>query len=191
MRVKEQDINPVHSFDVADAVEYGSIEKALLIKEIRGLQVYKLRRNLDGWVYYSAQALAAKFPYMTRSSIDRRLRELVSEGYLEVEVRNKVKYDQTKSFRLPNLSVSIGENEQSTLPEMSNDTDQNEQPIPSLSSLTSPSEPSLASPFSTARSGSQLPKKPGQRGEESPAKERLRAALRSGDLGALKVVSGG
>jgi hypothetical protein len=189
--VKEQDINPTHSFDVADAVMYGSIEKALLIKEIRGLQVYKLRRNLDGWVYYSAQALAAKFPYMTRSSIDRRLRELVADGHLEAEVRNKTKYDQTKSYRLPNLSTSIGENEQSTLPEMSNDTDRNEQPIPSLSSHTPHSEPSLASPFSTARSGSQLPEKLSYRGEHSPAKERLRAALRSGDLRTLRAGSGG
>lgn len=184
--MKEQDINPTHSFDVADAVKYGSIEKALLVKEIRGLQVYKLRRNLDGWVYYSAQALAAKFPYMARRSIDRWMKELVDEGHLEADIRNKTKYDQTKSYRLPNLRICIDQDGQSTLAKMANDNGQSGQPIPSLSSHTSHSEPSLASPFSTARSGSQPPTKQGQRGEHSPAKERLRVALRSGDLRALK-----
>jgi hypothetical protein len=185
--LREQDINPTHSFDIADAVKYGSIEKALLIKEIRGLQVYKLRRSLDGWVYYSAQALESKFPYMKRSSVDRWLKELIADGHLEVEVRNKVKYDQTKSYRLPNLPISISQNEQSTLAKMSNDNSQNEQPIPSHTSHTSHTEPALTSPSKTARSGS----RPNHKGKHSPAKERLRKALETGGVRALKEAAHG
>jgi hypothetical protein len=107
----EQQVNPTHSFEVADAVKYGSIEKALIIKEIRGMQTYKLRNKGQGWVYYSAAALVAKFPYMKPQSIARWMGELVEAGHLEETIQNKAGYDRTKSYKLPEADLSISQNE--------------------------------------------------------------------------------
>lgn len=106
----ESQINPTHSFELADVEKYGSIEKALLIKEIRSMQVYKSRSGKNDWVHYSGQALAEKFPYMKARSIRKWLEELVGDGHLQTVIKNKIKYDQTKSYRLPELSTG------STLP---------------------------------------------------------------------------
>ncbi len=151
----EQTLNPTHSFGLADVEKYGSIEKALLIKEIRGMQVYKMRGGQSGWVYYSGEALAQKFPYMTGRSIRRRLEELVQDHHLEAEIRNKNKYDQTKSYRLPDIKVpeakkrmpgvnwgnrgpkddnDIGQSESSIGQSDQSIIGQNDQPIPSHSS---------------------------------------------------------
>lgn len=108
----EQQINPTHSFAIADVTKYGSIEKAIIMKEIASMQVYKQRTSKNDWVHYSGEALAAKFPYMKSRSIRRWMEELVSGGHLESAVKNKKKYDQTKSYRLPELST-VGQNDSS------------------------------------------------------------------------------
>lgn len=125
----ESQINPTHSFELADVEKYGSIEKALLIKELRSMQVYKNRNGKDNWVHYSSNALAEKFPYMKQKSIERWMTELVKEGHLEATIKNKHKYDRTKSYRLLELST-VPQNEESTFLKMRNDIPQNGQPIP-------------------------------------------------------------
>jgi hypothetical protein len=134
----EQQIDPVHSFNVEDAITYGSIEKALIIKEIRGMQVYKLRNGGQGWVYYSGAALSAKFPYVKQRSIERYMQELVDAGHLECEVRNQAAYDRTKSYRLPELTAeTVRQNGESTrqtdesVRQNGGSTRQNGEPIPS------------------------------------------------------------
>lgn len=141
--MKEKNINPTHSFNIEDVEKYGSIEKALLIKEIRSLQIYKLRNKGQGWVYYSASALADKFPYMKKESIKRWLNELIENNYLERKVRNKVRFDKTWSYRLTELSPvgqnepSIVQNELSEGSKTHHEKVQNEPTIPPLSSLSS------------------------------------------------------
>ena len=129
-----------HSFEIKDVAKYGSIEKALIMKEIKSLAIYKLRNNEDGWVYYSRNALAEKFPYMKPASIDRWMRELEKEGFLKSRIKNKFKYDKTKSYFPTELELekegvkmmsSIAQNEQPIA--------QNEQTIPSHSSSHSSS----------------------------------------------------
>jgi hypothetical protein len=129
MASKEATLNPTHSFELADVEKYGSIEKALLIKELRSMQVYKQRNDKTGWVYYSGKALEEKFPYMAARSIRRWLNELVESGHLETSIRNKKKYDQTKSYRLKELSTS-GQNVQSIGQNGQSKIGQNGQPIP-------------------------------------------------------------
>lgn len=87
-----------HSFELEDVERYQSIEKALLMKELRRMAIYKLRNGKDGWVYYSSRALEDKFPYMAKSSIKRWLEELVGDGHLLRRIENKLKYDKTYSF---------------------------------------------------------------------------------------------
>lgn len=99
----EQIITQNHSFAIADVFKYGSIEKALIMKEIKGMSLYKIRHDKSPWIYYSSSALAEKFPYMKSASIKRWLRELKNTGFLETKIENKVKYDRTKSY----LSVEI------------------------------------------------------------------------------------
>jgi len=92
-----------HSFEVEDVKKYGSIEKALIMKEIRSMNIYKIRNNLDPWVYYSRRALAEKFPYMSHQSIGRWLKELERDGHLLSRIDNKFKYDKTKSYLVKEL----------------------------------------------------------------------------------------
>jgi len=120
-----------HSFNIEDVFKYGSIEKALIMKEIKSIAVYKLRNGGDGWVYYSRVALAEKFPYMKASSIKRWMLELEKDGWLKAVIKNKAKYDRTKSYFPTELKgvetkkfPSIGQNDQSI--------GQNDQTIPPL-----------------------------------------------------------
>lgn len=176
----EQKIDPTHSFVVEDAIKYGSIEKALLVKEIRGMQVYKLRNSGQGWVYYSSAALEKKFPYMKKESIKRWLGELVDDGTLETTIQNKIKFDKTKSYRLPEISL-VGQNEPSWVKmnhrqvKMNRQTGQNEPTIPPHSSQSTPL--------------SRNSEKKEKRGVESPAKERIRLAREAGDWSLLKEMS--
>jgi hypothetical protein len=123
-----------HSFDVADVNKYGSIEKALIMKELRGMQLYKQRNGKPDWVYYSAAALESKFPYMQKSSIKRWMKELIKAGHLEAISKNKSKYDRTLSYRLADIVPSTVQNG------------------PSLGQ-TEPTIPSHTTPLSKAPSG--------------------------------------
>lgn len=114
-----------HSFEVKEAITLGSIEKALILKEVRRMAVYKVRVGKSPWVYYSASALSEKFPYMNGRTIERWLKQLVDDGYLVSQIKNKHKYDQTKSYTLPQFKDSI--------PQIADSTPQNDQPIPPLS----------------------------------------------------------
>lgn len=127
--MKETLVSSTHSFDIEEAKRLGSIEKAIILKEIRQMLAYKIRHEKEPWVYYSKRGLSEKFPYMTESSIDRWMRELENDGELISKVRNKFKWDKTKSYTVPNLEGSIAQNELSTT--------QNEPTIPSLSTSLS------------------------------------------------------
>ena len=96
--VDEQVVNQTHSFDISDAIRLGSIEKAILYKEIYRMSLYKIRNGYGPWVFYSRRALAQKFPYMSHQSVSRWLLELEKEGEVISTVNNKHKYDHTKSY---------------------------------------------------------------------------------------------
>jgi len=177
--MKEQTTNPTHSFVLADVERYGSIEKALLVKEIRNMQIYKLRNGGQGWVYYSSAALSDKFPYMKKESIKRWLNELVDAEVLESTIQNKVKFDRTKSYKLTDKSL-VGQNEQwmgQNEPSEGSKTHlqkgQNEPTIPPLSSLSTP-----LSNFDK-KQPKDINGRPDYRGVDSPAKERLREMIKN------------
>jgi hypothetical protein len=69
---------------------------------------------------------------MKRRSITKWLSELITDGYLESAVKNKVKYDQTKSYRLTEVVPTLAQiaNGQD---KTANDNGTNGQPIPPLS----------------------------------------------------------
>jgi len=113
-RKRIEDIRDVaHSFLIGDVERYGSIEKALIVKEIRSMNEYKLRNGKNPWVYYSAGALEQKFPYMAADSIKRWMRELAEKKHLLVDIKNKVGYDRTRSYLLPEYEGMVGQNDPS------------------------------------------------------------------------------
>jgi hypothetical protein len=90
-----------HSFDTVIAKHY-SIEKAILLKDLKYFCAYKLRNSQlkKGLplVYYSSAALEGQYNYMSAKSIGRWLNDLIKDGILFTCVANKVKYDRTKSY---------------------------------------------------------------------------------------------
>lgn len=146
--MKESKFEPTHAFLVDEAVRLKSIEKALILKEIRGMLIYKVRSGRDTsvhehsdgkkyhWVYYSAQALSEKFPYITLETVRRLLLQLEKSGEIVSGIYNKKGYDKTKSYTIPQISMFIPQNGES-IPQNGESEPQNGEPIPSLTtSLT-------------------------------------------------------
>ena len=131
-----------HSFDVELATLLG-VEKAIIyghllfyLEAIRAngpdKSAYHVREGADGkkyyWTYMSGEAFVKIYPYFTRASISRWLRELEESGMIfSNSTFNKSKYDKTKWYTLPTFfceetEPSIVQTEPSIV--------QNEQPIP-------------------------------------------------------------
>jgi hypothetical protein len=116
---------PTHSFEVDEAVRLGSVEKAILLKEIRRMAVYKVRAGKEPWVFYSGKMLSEKFPYLPQRSVERWMRELEESGELVSSIKNKMRYDKTKSYTLPQFKSIVAQNGEWSA--------QNGEPIPPLS----------------------------------------------------------
>ena len=92
----------MHSFEPAEAVEYGILE-AVLLSNIRWW-VSKNQANgkhyHDGrfWTYNSAKAFSTLFPYASQQQIQRALKKLEEAGALLVSEFNANPYDHTKWY---------------------------------------------------------------------------------------------
>ena len=150
--MKETILSPTHSFFIEDVFRYGSIEKALIMKEIKNMAVYRLRINKDPWVYYSASALSEKFPYMKGSSIKRWLKELEIDGFLKSRIRNKIKYDRTKSFFPTELEDLIDDHTMDQKLKSVGQNDQSTSQVDQSTSQVDPTIPSLSNPLSSPQS---------------------------------------
>ncbi len=100
----------VHSFYIEEAELHG-VEKAIILYNLRfWLEKNKANnKNLhDGyyWTYNSAKAFALLFPYFTASKIHRLLKQMEDDGLVVAGNYNKVAYDRTKWYSLPEFSVS-------------------------------------------------------------------------------------
>ena len=100
----------VHSFYIEEAELHG-VEKAIILYNLRfWLEKNKANnKNLhDGyyWTYNSAKAFALLFPYFTASKIHRLLKQMEDDGLVVAGNYNKVAYDRTKWYSLPEFFVS-------------------------------------------------------------------------------------
>tara|TARA_R100001377_G_C3156261_1_gene98104 strand:+ start:40 stop:837 length:798 start_codon:yes stop_codon:yes gene_type:complete len=98
-----------HSFCVNEAVLYG-VEKAVMLNNFRfWLEKNKANgtNNIDGfiWTFNSAAALAKLWPYLNAKKISRLLKELESAGALISGNHNKIGYDRTKWYSMPEYST--------------------------------------------------------------------------------------
>ena len=117
----------MHFFEVEEAVKHG-IESAILLSNIR-FWLTKNKANQshihDGyyWTYNSAAAFVELFPYMTKQSIARYLKNLCDAGVLKSGNYNEIKYDRKLWYTIPAefavkqpeaLNLAISQNETCT-----------------------------------------------------------------------------
>lgn len=94
-----------HSFSPYIAMHFNSVEKAIIIDEVKHwckVNERKGSNEYDGkhWTRLSSSDISEMLPYLKRDSIKRWLRELVKEGILMYCIDNKHQYDKTKSYRV-------------------------------------------------------------------------------------------
>jgi len=98
-----------HFFDVSEASKVG-VEKSIILANFRfWLEKNKANeKNLNGgyyWTYNSSKALSLIFPYWSAQKIARLIRELESDGLLVSDNFNRVGYDRTKWYSMPEYSI--------------------------------------------------------------------------------------
>jgi hypothetical protein len=106
-----------HSFDVDEAKLYG-VEKAIILYNFRfwlkknkanGTNVREKNGVFYHWTFNSAKALTELFPYFRLTSVKRWLNELEADGVIISGVFNKVHFDRTKWYTMPEF-ISIAQN---------------------------------------------------------------------------------
>ena len=139
-------ISPAIGIALKAEKQSAATEKGIILKEM----YYRTLSNklnekhfIDGryWVYYSASALAKKFPYMVSSSISRWMNQLAENNWFLVGNYNEKGYDQTKWYALntDKYDAAILNVMKTEIPISQNDKciSQNERPIPTtLTTLT-------------------------------------------------------
>lgn len=140
----------VHSFYIEDAEKYG-VDKAVLLYNLK-FWLEKVKANdkddhkHDGyyWTYNSAKAFAKLFPYYHERKIARMLQQLEDDGIILSGTFNKVAYDRTKWYSMPDFSIC--QNCQMKETEITNENDETVQPIPDSNTNNNPdSNPSTKS----------------------------------------------
>ncbi len=129
-----------HQFDTDDAVKYG-VDKAIIIANMR-FWLSKNKANKKHlhdsyyWTYNSAKAFAELFPYFTESKIQRLLKSMEDDGLIITGNYNKVAYDRTKWFTMPEYCIQQNDGIHSTV--LTNGIDNNVEPIPYFKPVTKP-----------------------------------------------------
>ena len=125
----------MHFFEVEEAIKYG-VESAILLSNIR-FWLTKNKANQshshDGyyWTYNSAAAFVELFPYMTKQSIARYLKNLCDAGVLRSGNYNEIKYDRKLWYTIPaEFAVKSPEALNLTISQNETCTSQNESSMP-------------------------------------------------------------
>jgi hypothetical protein len=128
---KKLSMNTVKYFDDDVAKDVGT-DAAIILHNIEFWQVKNKanKRNFyDGkyWTYNSLEAWGKLFPYLTTSKIRTCLSKLKGAGYVVTGNYNKSNYDRTTWY---SSTRSISKNAQSHLLDLTNQSDNNDLPIP-------------------------------------------------------------
>lgn len=123
-----------HSFNVNNACRYGLLE-AILINHLEYWieQNEANNRNFhDGryWTFNSAKAFSKIFPYVSERKIRLALKHLQDENIIMTGNFNKSSYDRTLWYAFTDYATSILQNRQMEVPEMSNQNNESDTPIP-------------------------------------------------------------
>lgn len=90
------------------------------------------RNYNDGryWTFNSAKAFSKIFPYVSERKIRLALKHLQDENIIMTGNFNKSSYDRTLWYAFTDYATSILQNRQMEVPEMSNQNDESDTPIP-------------------------------------------------------------
>ena len=115
-----QDLSTVESqsraFNIGDAKRYG-VDAAIIIANIRYWMIENRARNHNVyddkvWTYNSATSWAELFPFWSANKIQKTLRKMEKDGVLLVGNYNKIAYDRTKWYSLPDFVFTGNEKPQ-------------------------------------------------------------------------------
>lgn len=121
------------NFDTLIAKEIGT-DSAIIFSNIEfwvATNKANQKNFFDGnyWTYNSIKAFCELFDWLTESQIKTCLTKLEKYGYIHSGNYNKVSYDRTKWYSIPE-KTTIGENSQMDLLNIDNRINENSQPIP-------------------------------------------------------------
>ncbi len=123
-----------HVFNIEDANKYG-VDAAIILHNLKFWLDHNKANGThinDGyvWSYNSARAFADLFPYWSSNKIQKTLKKLENEGVIIVGNYNKMNYDKTKWYTLPEYSLQPNGSMVSANP--LNGSSQKAQPIPNV-----------------------------------------------------------
>lgn len=99
-----------HVFDIDDAVKYG-VDEAIILSNLR-FWLTKNKANKkhihDGyvWTYNSSSAYSVLFPYWSANKIQKTLKKMEDKGIVISGNYNKMKYDRTKWYSMPEFRIT-------------------------------------------------------------------------------------
>jgi hypothetical protein len=109
--MQANDLSTVESqsraFNIGDAKRYG-VDAAIIIANIRYWMIENRARNHNVydnkvWTYNSATSWAELFPFWSANKIQKTIRKMEKDGLLLVGNYNKIAYDRTKWYSLPDF----------------------------------------------------------------------------------------
>lgn len=140
--------NTTHSFEIDDAIQYGT-DAAVLLFNIRHWLSHNKANNSnihDGyvWTYNSKKAFSELFPYMSEDTVKRNLKKLCDAGVLMTGNYNERRYDRTTWYTIPaefstplnsslcEIELSIVRNRLNHSAKSPNGLGENAEPIPNI-----------------------------------------------------------
>lgn len=169
----EPEFNQTRSFNLGIAQET-SIEAALVYDEIS----FWSTKSTTGWVYKSYEDMKLRLP-LSKYQLREAYKKLQEKGYIEIKLK-KAMGAPTLHFRLlKNLTIHSKKTSQSIVKKLDYpmDSKKTSQSITATTPIKHQAKAALAN---------KLPAAVDHRGVDSPAKERLRMALKKGELKSLR-----
>jgi len=125
-----------HHFNIELAKEYGILE-AILIQNIyywtlKNKANNKHYHNGYYWSYNSIKAFSELFPYVSQRQIQYSLKKLKDLGIIMTDNFNTSPYDKTLWYSISNKGLSIIQNCQMEIQNLSNGSVENVEPIPNI-----------------------------------------------------------
>ncbi|URN83509.1 hypothetical protein [Acetobacterium wieringae] len=125
-----------YNFDIAIAQELG-VSAAIVVQNLQ----FWIKKNEandkhfhDGryWTFNSIKAWKDLFPFWSDRQIRKILDDLISKGIIIKGNYNELKYDRTLWYAFTDYGISILHNCQMKVPDLSNRSDKNVEPIPDI-----------------------------------------------------------
>lgn len=92
---------PKHSFNGQLAQQLGITDAIVLKYMAARTRTSTNVRAGKKWFYMTGDELAMKFPYLSKSGVEKAIKRLRAEGHIEIAKYNKLPFDMTRWFHVP------------------------------------------------------------------------------------------